>query len=1044
MKTRRTIKGTSAGGVVEEAYTPSNPPSYPVTSVSGKTGAVILSRGDVGLGNVDNTSDTNKPVSTAQAAAIAEAKEAGTNAQNAIDTHSGNTSNPHNVTAAQVGAYVKPVSGIPETDLSAEVQEKLNSSGGGGGTTAENLLQSSVTANRQAGVAKGDMVNLGYALGLEEGKMYTVKYKFNGADIVATAKYEAPLEGTLTGATLALCQSVSAEGEVMAVPMLLGVQDYNASEEDSQTAMVNYGFLNIVDKHQITDDKTYTADENNCSVYLRALQSENAQNAVSVEITAIEPFTEVVADKIKNSLKIKVNGTAYSYDGSVETEINIETGGGGGGGEVPTENLLQSPVSANRQANVTEGDMVNLGYALGLEGGKQYTVKYKFNDADVVATAKYEAPTGLPMEGGELCLCQSMSYEGQTMTFPMLLGVSPYAASLEDCQNAMQNYGMLFIVDKHQITGDTTYTADENNSSVYPRALQRSQAGNAVSVEITSIEPFTEVAEVVADRVKNALTIGNVVFDGSAAKSVDLSEYAKTTGTYSDMSVGNADKLGNKAASEYALASDIPDASNFAEKTGTYLDMTAGNAEKLGNKAASEYALAADLTAHETNISNPHSVSKEQVGLENVANERQYSSQNPPPYPVTSVAGQTGAVTLTKSDVGLGNVDNTSDENKPVSTAQATAIADAKKAGTDAQSNVDKIINGTTAVGNAEKLNGKAASEYALASDIPDVSNFAEKTGTYSEMSVGNATNATNIIPDENHAVNPKGRGSGTVGANSTALGFGASAARGSTSLGYYASASGGGSVALGSSTSTDGANSTAVGNYASASRDNSAALGRSATASGNNSTALGYNTSAKGADSVALGSSASAGGSYSTALGRGATTSGSDSNVVQLGNNLLSALRCRVNLTVTSDERDKTDINNITKALPFLEKLNPVTFVSNDRVNYISEEDKKSEKFRKYGMCDYDRVAHAAGTKKGERRRCGLLAQEVVAAMQEVYGTDNYANIVNDNFHDLTEKPSDVENKYTLAYANLVPFLIGAIKELNAKIKILEDKNNV
>ena len=52
---------------------------------------------------------------------------------------------------------------------------------------------------------------------------------------------------------------------------------------------------------------------------------------------------------------------------------------------------------------------------------------------------------------------------------------------------------------------------------------------------------------------------------------------------------------------------------------------------------------------------------------------------------VTSVARKTGAITLAKADVGLGNVDNTSDANKPVSTAQATAIADAKKAGTDAQ-----------------------------------------------------------------------------------------------------------------------------------------------------------------------------------------------------------------------------------------------------------------------------------------------------------------------------------------------------------------------
>lgn len=46
------------------------------------------------------------------------------------------------------------------------------------------------------------------------------------------------------------------------------------------------------------------------------------------------------------------------------------------------------------------------------------------------------------------------------------------------------------------------------------------------------------------------------------------------------------------------------------------------------------------------------------VGLGNVANERQYSAQNPPPYPVTSVSGKTGAVDLLPSDVGLGNVAN--------------------------------------------------------------------------------------------------------------------------------------------------------------------------------------------------------------------------------------------------------------------------------------------------------------------------------------------------------------------------------------------------
>lgn len=46
-------------------------PTAPVTSVAGKVGSIILNRGDVGLGNVDNTSDASKPISTAAAAALA-------------------------------------------------------------------------------------------------------------------------------------------------------------------------------------------------------------------------------------------------------------------------------------------------------------------------------------------------------------------------------------------------------------------------------------------------------------------------------------------------------------------------------------------------------------------------------------------------------------------------------------------------------------------------------------------------------------------------------------------------------------------------------------------------------------------------------------------------------------------------------------------------------------------------------------------------------------------------------------------------------------
>lgn len=59
-----TVEKTKLSGIEEGAQ------KNTVTSVAGKTGAVILAKADVGLGNVDNTSDANKPISTATQTAL--------------------------------------------------------------------------------------------------------------------------------------------------------------------------------------------------------------------------------------------------------------------------------------------------------------------------------------------------------------------------------------------------------------------------------------------------------------------------------------------------------------------------------------------------------------------------------------------------------------------------------------------------------------------------------------------------------------------------------------------------------------------------------------------------------------------------------------------------------------------------------------------------------------------------------------------------------------------------------------------------------------
>ena len=71
--------------------------------IANKSNPHGVTKAQVGLGNADNTSDANKPVSTAQASAIANAKAAGTAAQTSISNHAGRKDNPHSVTRTQLG-----------------------------------------------------------------------------------------------------------------------------------------------------------------------------------------------------------------------------------------------------------------------------------------------------------------------------------------------------------------------------------------------------------------------------------------------------------------------------------------------------------------------------------------------------------------------------------------------------------------------------------------------------------------------------------------------------------------------------------------------------------------------------------------------------------------------------------------------------------------------------------------------------------------------------------------------------------------------------
>lgn len=105
------VPGTTAHNAAGEQITGTYVP--PVTSVNGKTGAVTLGKGDVGLGNVPNVSTNNQTPTYTAATTLAKLTSGeklsaamGKIAKAITDliSHIGNKNNPHGVTAAQAGA----------------------------------------------------------------------------------------------------------------------------------------------------------------------------------------------------------------------------------------------------------------------------------------------------------------------------------------------------------------------------------------------------------------------------------------------------------------------------------------------------------------------------------------------------------------------------------------------------------------------------------------------------------------------------------------------------------------------------------------------------------------------------------------------------------------------------------------------------------------------------------------------------------------------------------------------------------------------------
>ena len=343
-----------------------------------------------------------------------------------------------------------------------------------------------------------------------------------------------------------------------------------------------------------------------------------------------------------------------------------------------------------------------------------------------------------------------------------------------------------------------------------------------------------------------------------AINEVDLSGYAQTNGTYPNMTVGNASNAASAQtavkATQDAAGNDI--AASYAKQTGTYPNMSVGTASEA---AYADAAASADTAGYAT-------TAKGDASGNDI--EATYAKQTGT-YAGMTVGNATQAGSANDPNAVHFTAQTLTDEQK----AQARTNIGAADAGTvatntsdiaDLESDVQKIIDGTTSVAEAAHADtadsATKAAQDAAGNVIADT--YAKQQGSYPQMSVGNASNATlasnsNMlggVAADSYALkqNSNGGFEGGDGASSTgngaAVGADASSASGFAG-GYNSSASGGGSAGNSAMTTNGGAvgsGTSSTSGFAGGSGSNTTtgvAIGTSAVASGTGAVQLGTGT---------------------------------------------------------------------------------------------------------------------------------------------------------------------------------------------------------
>ncbi len=183
-------------------------------------------------------------------------------------------------------------------------------------------------------------------------------------------------------------------------------------------------------------------------------------------------------------------------------------------------------------------------------------------------------------------------------------------------------------------------TSQLENDSEYITKNELNTAVSGKQDAITGAATTITTENLTANRALVSDSTGKVTV--SAVTSTELGYIDGVTSNVQDQIDGKVNKSGDTMTGTLTVGSASLQTNGYV--TGTWLKTTADTAL---SSTSTKIAVINDGWVY---TRTPAQI-KSDIGLSNVDNVKQYSSTNPPPYPVTSVNGKTGVVTVSTTKV---------------------------------------------------------------------------------------------------------------------------------------------------------------------------------------------------------------------------------------------------------------------------------------------------------------------------------------------------------------------------------------------------------